>query len=100
VAPEQAAPDACRLIAGRRGRPLILLGLMVMLADTDASSMITAAQPGASWGYRLVLPKLLLIPVLHVVQEVVVRLGVLTGEGHGTPIPAGSRSAPTSLEPT
>ena len=30
-------------------------GLVVMLADTDAGSVITAAQSGAQWGYRLLL---------------------------------------------
>jgi Mn2+/Fe2+ NRAMP family transporter len=58
-------------------------GLMVMLADTDAGSVITAAQSGARWGYRMVLPQLLLIPVLYLVQEVTVRLGLATGQGHG-----------------
>ena len=27
-------------------------GLVVMLADTDAGSVITAAQSGAVWGYK------------------------------------------------
>ena len=58
-------------------------GLVVMLADTDAGSVVTAAQSGAQWGYRLVIPELLLIPVLYLVQEITVRLGVATGEGHG-----------------
>jgi Mn2+/Fe2+ NRAMP family transporter len=30
-------------------------GLMVMLADTDAGSIITAGQSGERWGYRLLL---------------------------------------------
>ncbi len=54
-----------------------------MLADTDAGSVITAAQSGASWGYRLLALQFLLIPILYVVQELTVRLGVLTGKGHG-----------------
>lgn len=58
-------------------------GLMVMLADTDAGSIITAAQSGSQWGYTMVLPLILLIPVLYLVQEVTVRLGVVTGKGHG-----------------
>ena len=58
-------------------------GLMVMLADTDAGSVVTAAQSGALWGYSMLLPQLLLVPVLYVVQEMTVRLGVLTGRGHG-----------------
>jgi len=28
-------------------------GLLVMLADTDAGNVVTAAQAGAQWGYRL-----------------------------------------------
>jgi len=63
-------------------------GLVVMLADTDAGSVITAAQSGASWGYRMILPQLILIPVLYVVQEMTVRLGVVTGQGHGALIRA------------
>jgi NRAMP (natural resistance-associated macrophage protein)-like metal ion transporter len=73
--------------AGRRRRRWLLAmlgpGLMVMLADTDAGSVITAAQSGARYGYRLVLTQVLLIPVLYLVQEIAARLGVLTGQGHG-----------------
>ena len=54
-----------------------------MLADTDAGSIITAAQSGAEWGYRLLLLQVVLIPILYVVQEVTVRLGIVTGRGHG-----------------
>ena len=57
-------------------------GIVVMLADTDAGSLITAAQSGAQWGYRLLLLQLLLIPILYLVQELTVRLGVVTGKGH------------------
>src|SRR5271157_5611367 len=58
-------------------------GLVVMLADTDAGSIITAAQSGAQWGYRLLLLQLILIPILFVVQELTVRLGIVSGKGHG-----------------
>ncbi|MFZ3271597.1 MAG: divalent metal cation transporter, partial [Mycobacterium sp.] len=58
-------------------------GLVVMLADTDAGSVITAAQSGAQWGYRMVLPQVILIPILYGVQEMTVRLGIVTGQGHG-----------------
>jgi len=54
-----------------------------MLADTDAGSIITAAQSGAQWGYRLLLLQLVLVPILFVVQELTVRLGIVTGKGHG-----------------
>jgi NRAMP (natural resistance-associated macrophage protein)-like metal ion transporter len=58
-------------------------GLLVMLADTDAGSLVVSAQSGAVWGYRLLLMQLLLIPVLYMAQEVAVRLGLSTGMGHG-----------------
>ncbi len=58
-------------------------GLVVMLADTDVGSLITAANSGVQFGYRLLLQQLLLVPVLYVVQELTVRLGIFTGRGHG-----------------
>ena len=54
-----------------------------MLADTDAGSIVTAAQSGAEWRFAMVVPLILLIPVLYAVQEITVRLGVVTGKGHG-----------------
>jgi NRAMP (natural resistance-associated macrophage protein)-like metal ion transporter len=58
-------------------------GLLVMLADADAGNVVTAAQSGARFGYRL-LPLLLgLIPALFMVQELTVRLGLATGMGFG-----------------
>jgi NRAMP (natural resistance-associated macrophage protein)-like metal ion transporter len=58
-------------------------GQMVMLADTEVGSVITAAQSGARWGYSLLPLQFVLIPVLFVVQELTVRLGIFTGKGHG-----------------
>ena len=58
-------------------------GLLVMLADTDAGNVVTAAQAGAQWGYRLLPLLLLLIPMLYMVQELTVRLGLHTGRGYG-----------------
>jgi Mn2+/Fe2+ NRAMP family transporter len=58
-------------------------GIVVMLADTDVGSIITAAQSGVQWGYRLLLLQVLLMPVLYIVQELTVRLGIFTGKGHG-----------------
>jgi Mn2+/Fe2+ NRAMP family transporter len=58
-------------------------GLLVMLADTDAGNVVTAAQSGAQWGYRLLPLVLFLIPMLYMVQELTVRLGIYTGRGHG-----------------
>ena len=56
-------------------------GLMVMLADTDAGSVVTAAQSGAVWGYRLLFLQVLLVPVLYLVMELTVRIGITTGKG-------------------
>ena len=85
---DQPAADVLtpsRLFAGGWKTFLLVMGpgLVVMLADTDVGSIITAAQSGVQWGYRLLLLQLLLIPVLFVVQELTVRLGVFTGQGHG-----------------
>jgi Mn2+/Fe2+ NRAMP family transporter len=54
-----------------------------MLADTDVGSLITAAQSGAKWGYRLVWLQFALVPILYIVQELTARLGTATGRGHG-----------------
>ncbi|MFI5015425.1 MAG: NRAMP family divalent metal transporter [Hyphomicrobiales bacterium] len=58
-------------------------GIVVMLADTDAGNVVTAAQAGAQWRYRLLPLVLGLIPMLYMVQELTVRLGIFTGRGHG-----------------
>ncbi|EKD77863.1 MAG: hypothetical protein ACD_42C00146G0002 [uncultured bacterium] len=58
-------------------------GLVVMLADTDAGSIITAAQCGALWGYKLLALQFILMPILFIVQELAVRLGIVTQKGHG-----------------
>lgn len=53
-----------------------------MLADTEAGSVITAAQSGAQWGYRLLLLQFLLVPLMFMTQELTVRLGLCTGKGY------------------
>jgi NRAMP (natural resistance-associated macrophage protein)-like metal ion transporter len=58
-------------------------GLVVMLADTDVGSIITAGQSGVQWGYRLLLLQFVLMPILFIVQELTVRLAIFTGRGHG-----------------
>lgn len=57
-------------------------GVVVMLADTDAGSVITASQSGAQWGYRLLFLQFLIIPLLFIVQELTVRLALATGKGY------------------
>src|SRR6476660_7855255 len=58
-------------------------GLVVMLADTDAGSLILSAQSGAVWGYKLLSLQFILIPILFIAQELTVRLGLVTNKGHG-----------------
>jgi Mn2+/Fe2+ NRAMP family transporter len=57
-------------------------GLIVMVGDNDAGGVSTYAQAGQNYGYTLLWVLLLLIPVLIVNQEMVVRLGAVTGVGH------------------
>src|SRR5271165_997545 len=57
-------------------------GLVVMLANTEVGSVITAAQSGAKWGYRLLLLQFLIIPLLYMVQELAARLALGTGKGY------------------
>src|SRR3979411_1434642 len=57
-------------------------GLIVMVGDNDAGGVSTYAQAGQNYGTSLLWTLLLLIPVLIVNQEMVVRLGAVTGVGH------------------
>ena len=72
---------------GWRSRAMALLaiigpGLIVMVGDNDAGGVSTYAQAGQNYGTSLLWVLLLLIPVLIVNQEMVVRLGAVTGVGH------------------
>ncbi len=73
---------------GLRARFLTLIaiigpGLIVMVGDNDAGGVSTYAQAGQNFGYTLLWTLPLLIPVLIIVQEMVARLGAVTGVGHG-----------------
>jgi Mn2+/Fe2+ NRAMP family transporter len=57
-------------------------GIIVMVGDNDAGGVATYAQAGQNYGYSLLWVLLLLVPVLIVNQEMVVRLGAVTGVGH------------------
>lgn len=57
-------------------------GIIVMVADNDAGGVATYAQAGQTYGLTLLWTLPLLIPVLVVNQEMVVRLGAVTGVGH------------------
>jgi NRAMP (natural resistance-associated macrophage protein)-like metal ion transporter len=72
---------------GWRSRAMALLaimgpGLIVMVGDNDAGGVSTYAQAGQNYGTSLLWVLLLLIPVLIINQEMVVRLGAVTGVGH------------------
>ncbi|MDE2588516.1 MAG: divalent metal cation transporter, partial [Patescibacteria group bacterium] len=57
-------------------------GIIVMVGDNDAGGVATYAQAGQNFGTSLLWTLLLLVPVLIVNQEMVVRLGSITGVGH------------------
>lgn len=57
-------------------------GLIVMVGDNDAGAFGTYAQAGQNYGTALLWTLLLLVPVLYVNQEMVLRLGAVTGVGH------------------
>ncbi|HEX9038491.1 MAG TPA: NRAMP family divalent metal transporter [Ktedonobacterales bacterium] len=57
-------------------------GLITMVGDNDAGGIATYTQAGQNYGVSLLWTLLLLIPVLIVNQEMVVRLGAVTGVGH------------------
>ena len=57
-------------------------GLIVMVGDNDAGAFGTYTQAGQNYGTTLLWTLLLLIPVLYVNQEMVLRLGAVTGVGH------------------
>ena len=77
-------------IASRRGwwtrlRTLLAIlgpGLIVMAGDNDAGAFGTYSQAGQDYGTSLLWTLLLLVPVLYVNQEMVLRLGTVTGVGH------------------
>lgn len=54
---------------------------IVMIADVDAPSIITAGESGVQFGYHLVFVLLLLIVPLFFIQEASGRLGLATGKG-------------------
>jgi NRAMP (natural resistance-associated macrophage protein)-like metal ion transporter len=72
---------------GWRSRGMALLaimgpGLIVMVGDNDAGGVSTYSQAGQNFGTTLLWVLVLLIPVLIVNQEMVIRLGAVTGVGH------------------
>ena len=73
--------------SGLKSRMMTLLaivgpGLIVMVGDNDAGAFGTYTQAGQNYGTSLLWTLLLLVPVLYVNQEMVLRLGAVTGVGH------------------
>ncbi|MDA8266336.1 MAG: divalent metal cation transporter [Actinomycetota bacterium] len=70
------------------GRKLLTLaaimgpGIIVMVGDNDAGGVQTYTQAGQHFGYSLLWVMLILLPVLLINQEMVSRLGAVTGVGH------------------
>jgi Mn2+/Fe2+ NRAMP family transporter len=82
IAESDCAPRR-RLLARLKTLAVILgPGLIVMVGDNDAGAFGTYTQAGQNYGTTLLWTLLLLIPVLYVNQEMVVRLGAVTGVGH------------------
>lgn len=57
-------------------------GLIVMSGDNDAGAFSTYTQAAQNYGTTLLWTLLLLIPVLYINQEMVLRLGAVSGVGH------------------
>jgi Mn2+/Fe2+ NRAMP family transporter len=57
-------------------------GLIVMVGDNDAGAFGTYTEAGQNYGTALLWTLLLLVPVIYVNQEMVLRLGAVTGVGH------------------
>ena len=56
-------------------------GILVMVADNDAGGITTYSATGAKFGYSFIWIILLLIPITYFVQEMTMRLGVVTKRG-------------------
>jgi Mn2+/Fe2+ NRAMP family transporter len=70
---------------GRRLTTLLAImgpGLVVMVADNDAGGLSVYSQAGQNYGASLLWLLVLLAPVLFINQEMVARLGAVTGAGH------------------
>jgi Mn2+/Fe2+ NRAMP family transporter len=57
-------------------------GLVVMVADNDAGGLAVYSQAGQNYGVTLLWVLVALAPVLFINQEMVARLGAVTGAGH------------------
>ncbi|WP_412537842.1 NRAMP family divalent metal transporter [Longispora sp. K20-0274] len=77
TAPRRGLPARLRTLVAIVGP-----GLIVMVGDNDAGAFGTYGQAGQNYGTTLLWTLALLVPVLYVNQEMVLRLGAVTGVGH------------------
>jgi Mn2+/Fe2+ NRAMP family transporter len=80
-----ADDTAARRTASAKLKTLLAIvgpGLIVMIGDNDAGAFSTYGQAGQNYGTHLLWTFILLIPVLYVNQEMVLRLGAVTGVGY------------------
>jgi len=90
--PEQAVAPRGRAVHSLWARNLLTFlmvfgpGLIVMEADNDAGAVSTYVQAGAQYGTHLLWILILLLPMTYFIQEMVVRLGIATGQGHAAMI--------------
>ena len=80
-----ANDNAPRLTLWRKIKTFLAImgpGLIVMVGDNDAGAFGTYTQAGQNYGTSLLWTLLFLVPVLFINQEMVLRLGTVTGVGH------------------
>ncbi|KAA1000995.1 divalent metal cation transporter [Paraburkholderia panacisoli] len=82
IAHHDTAPRATWWARFRTLLAILGPGLIVMVGDNDAGAFGTYTQAGQNYGTTLLWTLLLLVPVLFVNQEMVLRLGAVTGVGH------------------
>ncbi len=61
-------------------------GIIVMIADNDAGGITTYTATGAKFGFSLIWFLILLGPIAYIIQEMTVRLGAVTKQGHAEAI--------------
>jgi Mn2+/Fe2+ NRAMP family transporter len=82
IAEHDIAPRRTWMARLRTLLAIIGPGLIVMVGDNDAGAFGTYTQAGQNYGTTLLWTLALLIPVLYVNQEMVLRLGAVSGVGH------------------
>jgi Mn2+/Fe2+ NRAMP family transporter len=82
---KQSEPDRTRSWRRRLRLLLIILGpgLIAMGGGNDAGGVQVYLQMGQDYGMRLLWCFVLLFPILFICQEMVLRLGAVSGVGHG-----------------